>query len=366
MIGLQHLDIAQCPGVVDSTLGSILRGPKLGTEYAEKWQEYNNWILDGKWTSFVLSDKDRKEIDEARTAQEDWRTKIAGYTERLDVLSKEIGGVEKSLADRPESRRFQKELEKAKKRYSIMQTRVAQAKQKIIELENDIANKGSIGHDQRRPVPGPRMALQTLNISGSNLSDRGFARIASRCPDVRRVKLSYCDSDHFTDGFAAILQRAWPKVEEIDMAGCSQIGDEGIIKMTKGCENLTRLIVGGCSLTISGAQAIGANCEHLRELDLTGCTGLTDIALDDIVKCNVDLCDIRVDFCELLSDEFIQVLRQRERRKEGGGTRRMNVIMTRRHHYERPAPRHFVFDPSAAGKGGKKGKKKNKKKKKKR
>ena len=174
--------------------------------------------------------------------------------------------------------------------------------------------------------------------------------------------MSYCDADHFTDAFAAILQRAWPKVEEIDMAGCSQIGDEGIIKLTKGCEHLTRLIVGGCRLTISGAQAIGANCEHLRELDLTGCDGLTDTVLDDIVKCNVDLCDIRVDFCELLSDEFIQDLRQKERRKGGRETGRMNIIMTRRHHYERPAPRQFVFDPSTAGKGGKKSKKKKKKK----
>ena len=68
------------------------------------------------------------------------------------------------------------------------------------------------------------------------------------------------------------------------MAGCSQIGDAAVKVLAKNAEHLTKLIIGGCGITNDGACAIGDECENLRELDLSGCTGLTENVLDNIVK----------------------------------------------------------------------------------
>lgn len=215
---------------------------------------------------------------------------------------------------------------------------------------------------ETRPLPAPRSMLNEIDLSGNVMNDEGLAFLAARVPYVSKARLSCIngidEKGQLTDAIGPMLVRAWPHLQEIDFAGSIHIGDAVVQTLVQSggkysCK-LTKLQLGGCSVTENGTAAIADRCESLVELDLTSCI-VDQTRLNSILKKNVGLQHVRLDFVDI--DEGC--LEEMKRKYPT-----VLFLCNRHTHYEKPPPKVWKVTEEGKGKKKKKGGKKKKKKKK--
>ena len=348
-----------CLKIRDFSLGGFLPPPTAASHnpiHVSKWHEYNAWVQTGRWTSVKLTEKDHADINRCRNRMKELREKIIEFKERLKIVSVEMKVCEKNIAEHGQTKRLKKELEKSEKRFKNIQQRIIESKAKIEELEDDVSNMGSIVDGEIRPIPGPRLLIETMNLTGSCLSDEGIAYIAARTPWVTTFRICCVDEeDRLTNTVGKIMIRAWKKMFSLDFSGCSWVGDPLLLLVTGKFQGLTKLSLGRCSVTVIGTNAIAENCDALQDLDLTGCV-VSETTLNNILRGNPNLKMCRLDFVDV-ADDFLTILRKKYRN--------VTILSRIKKPFEKPPIR--MWQEKEGGKKGKKkkGKKKQKKKKKK-
>ena len=76
--------------------------------------------------------------------------------------------------------------------------------------------------------------LQTLNLSGTRITDQAIAYIIRFCRDIQSLDLSYCES--ITDkGVISIAQTYRQNLHTLNLQGCSQLTDASITKIAQNC-----------------------------------------------------------------------------------------------------------------------------------
>ena len=76
-----------------------------------------------------------------------------------------------------------------------------------------------------------------------------------------------------------------PSLTSIDLTGCTNITNVGILNMVEGCFRLETILLGGClGLTDAALLSIGQHCHNLRILDIGSCSFITDDGLADLVQ----------------------------------------------------------------------------------
>ncbi|ELU08196.1 hypothetical protein CAPTEDRAFT_222733 [Capitella teleta] len=106
------------------------------------------------------------------------------------------------------------------------------------------------------------------------------------------------------------------KLRKLDFQQCSQLTDEGVIAMAKGCgPNLEILILNRCwDIRDRGFRAIVMNCRKLKVLDLLGCDRLTGAPLSAIPLQLPKLLSLNIMQCHQIQEVCIrELVRNREK-----------------------------------------------------
>lgn len=181
--------------------------------------------------------------------------------------------------------------------------------------------------------------LQGINLAGcSEVSDEGVIALAENCPLLRRVKLSGLMS--LTDEPVSVLAQLCPLLLEIDLNHCSLITDISIRDIWAYSTHMREMRVSHCTELTDAAfpapprpEAVtqpdvrnpfptsSANCttdlpplflsrplEHLRMLDLTACSLITDDAIEGIVSHAPKIRNIVLSKCGLLTDRSVETI----------------------------------------------------------
>ncbi|XP_055882986.1 dynein regulatory complex subunit 6-like isoform X2 [Biomphalaria glabrata] len=128
-------------------------------------------------------------------------------------------------------------------------------------------------------------SLQVLKIDGNNrISDSSMKVIGRLCPDLRHVYLADCQ--RLTDTTLKSLSSC-KNLVVLNMADCVRISDTGIRHFTEG-----------------------AAAGKLRELNLTNCVRLGDMAMVNLHKKCHNLTYLNINFCEHVSEAGIELLGQ--------------------------------------------------------
>jgi F-box and leucine-rich repeat protein GRR1 len=176
--------------------------------------------------------------------------------------------------------------------------------------------------------------LQGINLGGCKLvTDEGVGQLANNCTLLRRVKLA---SLLVTNQSIIHLARRCPLLLEMDLNGCSAISNPAIRELWTCSGHIRELKLGliGAALTdeafpvpVDGQSArmitntaasptssplitetslqATRSFEHLRILDLTGCTSLTDTAVEGIISVAPKIRNLVLAKCTLLTDNAI-------------------------------------------------------------
>ena len=183
--------------------------------------------------------------------------------------------------------------------------------------------------------------LQGINLSGcKKLTDNGLLALAANCPLLRRVKLS--NVENVTDQAISALAKSCPLILEIDLNYCKHITDLSVRDLWKYnthmremrlsyCVELTDSAFPASPRTEAAINLLGPNpfpssntqfpeklpplrisrpFEHLRMLDLTGCSALTDEAIEGIVSVAPKIRNLVLAKCIQLTDTAVESICQ--------------------------------------------------------
>ncbi|KAG5652418.1 hypothetical protein H0H81_005066 [Sphagnurus paluster] len=177
--------------------------------------------------------------------------------------------------------------------------------------------------------------LQGINLAGcSNVSDEGIMAFAKNCPMLRRVKLSGLTS--LTDAPISAIAKSCPLLLEIDLNYCYLVTDASIREIWIHSTHMREMRVSHCSqltdaafpasLRLDGlvppnvpnpfpSQATDSDLpllflsrplEHLRMLDLTACSLVTDDAIEGIISYAPRIRNLVLSKCSLLTDRSVE------------------------------------------------------------
>ncbi|PSS35488.1 hypothetical protein PHLCEN_2v1643 [Hermanssonia centrifuga] len=178
--------------------------------------------------------------------------------------------------------------------------------------------------------------LQGINLCGCRkLTDKGVLALAANCPSLRRVKLN--GVEQITDEAVSALAKSCPLLLEIDLNNCKKITDASVRDLWVFSANMREMRLSHCvELTDAAFPAspktevisqLGPNpfpsatpfladklpplrltrqFDHLRMLDLTACSALTDESIEGITAVAPKIRNLVLAKCTHLTDAAVE------------------------------------------------------------
>lgn len=181
--------------------------------------------------------------------------------------------------------------------------------------------------------------LQGINLTGcSKVTDDGILALAGGCSLLRRVKLS--NVSLITDAAVIGLAKSCPLLLEIDLNFCALVTDFGIRSLWQFSTHMREMRLSHCpELTDNAFPAsprieqralpdanpfpslsplelgkalppliLNRSFDHIRMLDLTACSRLTDDAIEGIISHAPKIRNLVLSKCGLLTDKAVETI----------------------------------------------------------
>ncbi|PNY22962.1 Alpha-galactosidase 2 [Tolypocladium capitatum] len=177
-------------------------------------------------------------------------------------------------------------------------------------LALDISNDKNITEQSINAIAEHCKRLQGLNISGCDgISNESMTTLAQSCKYIKRLKLNECAQ--LRDNAILAFANHCPNILEIDLHQCHQIGNAPVTALLSNGSCLRELRLAGCDLIDDNAFLSlpdGQIYEHLRILDLTSCTRLTDAAVEKIINSAPRLRNLVLAKCRNITDAAVHAI----------------------------------------------------------
>ncbi|KAK5996146.1 SCF E3 ubiquitin ligase complex F-box protein grrA [Cladobotryum mycophilum] len=174
-------------------------------------------------------------------------------------------------------------------------------------LALDISSDKHITEQSINAIAANCKRLQGLNISGcENVSNESLINLAQNCKFIKRLKLNECSQ--LRDNAVMAFAENCPNILEIDLHQCTQIGNTPITALLAKGNCLRELRLANCDLIDDNAFLSvppSQTYEHLRILDLTSCSRLTDAAVEKIIDVAPRLRNLLLSKCRNITDVAI-------------------------------------------------------------
>lgn len=124
-------------------------------------------------------------------------------------------------------------------------------------------------------------------------------------------QLKFNDCSQFKDVTVLAFANNCPNILEIDLHSCTQIGNEPVTALLAKGQSLRELRLANCELIDDGAFLSlppQKTYEHLRILDLTSCTRLTDRAVERIIEVAPRLRNLVLAKCSNITDAAVYAI----------------------------------------------------------
>lgn len=177
-------------------------------------------------------------------------------------------------------------------------------------LALDISNDKNITEQSINAIAEHCKRLQGLNISGcENISNESMIALAHSCKFIKRLKLNECNQLR-DDAILAFAEHC-PNILEIDLHQCTWIGNSPVTSLLARGNCLRELRLASCDLIDDEAfLSLPPNrvFEHLRILDLTSCTRLTDAAVQKLIDVAPRLRNLVLAKCRNITDVAVHAI----------------------------------------------------------
>ncbi|AEO63115.1 uncharacterized protein THITE_2107996 [Thermothielavioides terrestris NRRL 8126] len=150
--------------------------------------------------------------------------------------------------------------------------------------------------------------LQGLNVSGCHrIANESFIQLAHSCRYIKRLN----NCPQLSDDAVLAFAEHCPNILELDLNQCRQLTNEPVTALFTKARALREFRLAGCDLIDDAAFLSlppGRRFEHLRILDLSSCTRLTDRAVEKITEAAPRLRNLVLQKCRNLTDASVYAI----------------------------------------------------------
>jgi hypothetical protein len=149
------------------------------------------------------------------------------------------------------------------------------------------------------------LPLRILDISGCSaiVTDDILQHIGNNS-SFRLETFAARNCFRLTDfGLQFLTGDSCPHLTALDLGGCGQITDKGVMSLAFQLPNLSQLNLQGClKVTSESIEVLARNCRDLKSLNLRGCARIDDDALDHLSTHCVCLENLNLQGCSRVTD----------------------------------------------------------------
>jgi hypothetical protein len=151
----------------------------------------------------------------------------------------------------------------------------------------------------------------------SQVSDEQVIYLTRGCLELESINFRNCKD--ITDASLAFISQNCPKITSIDTSMCYNLTDEGLIAIMNGCRNLQHLILSDCHITDACLLSLSTLSPHLERLILCRCRRITDVGAVAIARSCPALTDLNLFSCKIAGGELLRTL--------GANTHRLRLLV---------------------------------------
>ncbi|KAG2254536.1 hypothetical protein Bca52824_084672 [Brassica carinata] len=142
------------------------------------------------------------------------------------------------------------------------------------------------------------------------LTDHSLYSLARGCTNLTKLNLSGCTS--FSDTALAYLTRICRKLKVLNLCGCVEaVSDSALQAIGENCSQMQSLNLGWCEkISDDGVMSLAYGCPDLRSLDLCGCVLITDESVVALANRCVHLRSLGLYYCRNITDRAMYSLAQ--------------------------------------------------------
>ncbi|XP_057735357.1 F-box/LRR-repeat protein 4 [Arachis stenosperma] len=156
--------------------------------------------------------------------------------------------------------------------------------------------------------------LEKLGLQGcTNITNYGLISLASGCQQIKYLDINKC-SNVSDVGVSSVSRACSSSLKTLKLLDCYKIGDETILSLSKYCDNLETLIIGGCRDVSNDAikSLAAAGRSSLKNLRMDWCLNLSDSSLSCILSQCRNLEALDIGCCEEVSDTAFELISSEE------------------------------------------------------
>ncbi|CCO28119.1 SCF E3 ubiquitin ligase complex F-box protein grrA AltName: Full=F-box and leucine-rich repeat protein grrA [Rhizoctonia solani AG-1 IB] len=152
---------------------------------------------------------------------------------------------------------------------------------------------GSELHDHMisRIADCTRLERLTL-VNCVHLTDESLEGILSKMPNLVALDLTGVSS--VSDRSIGALARTASRLQGINLGGCKMVTDEGIIQLATHCTLLRRVKLASLQVTNQSVIHLARQCPLLLEMDLNGCTAISNDAIRELWSCSGHIRELKL------------------------------------------------------------------------
>ena len=124
--------------------------------------------------------------------------------------------------------------------------------------------------------------------------------------------------NNITDETLKTISYYCPTIKYINLFGCSNITNVGIVSLVQGSPRLTEISLGNLPILDEGIIAIAKGCPMLEKISLYCNSNITDMSVTEIAKKCPKLTTIKISYCRKITDKSIIAI--------GQGCPKLNVL----------------------------------------
>ncbi|XP_022079621.1 F-box/LRR-repeat protein 20-like [Acanthaster planci] len=195
----------------------------------------------------------------------------------------------------------------------------------------DLSDHRDVSHKQLCAVLGRASLLKSLSLRGREELSLGEMQALASCPLLTDLNLGFCDNvngrvldeiircclhlevinmegcERIDDDVASQFP-SLPHLKALNLSHCTKMTDDGVMAISKGCRLLEELNVDGIPWITDRAVDVLASqrAQTLRAIYLDGAE-LTDVSIRSLMGCPL-LHTLSLSFCEQLTDKALSML----------------------------------------------------------
>lgn len=169
----------------------------------------------------------------------------------------------------------------------------------------DLSECSWISKDSLKIIMSYCSSLKKLSLQKNIHLNYIFWGELVRFKTIRVLNLANCDQLHDED--LSIILRGLSMLTQISVSGCKKISERGFLELAKDLRKLVKLNVSYTNLSDTALVEIISSCQNLTDLDISGCIQLTEKGILAAIKNGLSLQHLNIAHCHVPS-ESIQVI----------------------------------------------------------